>query len=42
MTEIEGQNSEILEVAPPAENQVNEVKEASQNQEPVNNQHPAC
>jgi hypothetical protein len=38
MTE-QNQNSEIQEVAPPVETQVNEVKEASQVQEPVTNQH---
>lgn len=39
MTEIENQNSETYEVAPQVENQVNEVKETSQVQEPVTNQH---
>jgi hypothetical protein len=39
MTEIENQNSEAREVAPPVETQVNEVKEAQQIQEPVTNQH---
>ncbi len=39
MTENESQNSEIQEVAPLVENQVNEVKETSQVQEPVTNQH---
>ena len=39
MTEIQGQNSEINEVAPPVETQVNEVKETNQVQEPVTNQH---
>lgn len=39
MTEIEDQNSEIQEVAPPVEAQVNEVKETQQVQEPANNQH---
>lgn len=39
MTEIENPNSEVQEVAPPVENQVNEVKETSQGQEPVTNQH---
>ena len=40
MTEIENQNSEIQEVAPQVEAQVNEVKEAqSPGQEPVTNQH---
>lgn len=33
------QNSEVQEVAPPVENQVNEVKETQQTQEPVTNQH---
>ena len=37
MTEIEDQNSEIQEVAPQAEPQVNEVRETPQ--EPVTNQH---
>ncbi len=39
MTDVQNQNSEVQEVAPPVEAQVNEVKEAQQNQEPVNNQH---
>jgi len=39
MTEIQDQNSGNIEVAPPVENQVNEVKEVQQVQEPVNNQH---
>jgi hypothetical protein len=39
MTEIQNQNSEVQEVAPPVEAQVNEVKEAQQSQEPVTNQH---
>lgn len=39
MTEIENQNSESLEVAPQVVNQVNEVKEAQNVQEPVTNQH---
>jgi molybdopterin-biosynthesis enzyme MoeA-like protein len=39
MTEIENQNSEVLEVAPQVENQVTEAKETQQSQEPVNNQH---
>jgi hypothetical protein len=39
MTEIENPNSEVQEVAPPVENQVNEVKETQQGQEPVTNQH---
>jgi hypothetical protein len=39
MTEIQGQNSEIVEVAPLVESQVNEVKEVQQAQEPVTNQH---
>jgi hypothetical protein len=39
MTEIENLNSEAQEVAPQVENQVNEVKEAQQAQEPVTNQH---
>jgi hypothetical protein len=39
MTEIQNQNSEKQEVAPPVENQVNEVKEVQQAQEPVTNQH---
>lgn len=40
MTEIENQNSEIQEVAPQVETQVNEVKETQQSaQEPVTNQH---
>ncbi len=38
MTE-EVQNSEMLEVAPPEQNQVNEVNEPHKVQEPVNNQH---
>lgn len=38
MTE-EVQNSEIPEVAPQEQQQVNEVKETQQNQEPVTNQH---
>lgn len=39
MTEIENQNSEVQEVAPQVENQVTEVKETQQNQEPITNQH---
>jgi hypothetical protein len=39
MTEIENQNSEVQEVAPQVETQVNEVKETQQGQEPVTNQH---
>jgi len=39
MTEIENQNSAVQEVAPPVENQVHEVKETQQIQEPVTNQH---
>jgi hypothetical protein len=39
MTEIQDQNSEFQEVAPPVETQVSEVKEPQQNQEPVTNQH---
>jgi hypothetical protein len=40
MTEIESQNSELQEVAPPVEMQVNEIRETQQQvQEPVNNQH---
>ena len=39
MTEIESQNSEVQEVAPQAETQVNEVKETQAIQEPVTNQH---
>lgn len=39
MTEIQNQNSEVQEVAPQVEGQVNEVKETQQNQEPVTNQH---
>ena len=39
MTEIQSQNSEVQEVAPQVEVQVNEVKETQQVQEPVNNQH---
>jgi hypothetical protein len=39
MTEIESQNSEVKEVAPPVETEVNEVKETTQTQEPVMNQH---
>lgn len=39
MTENENPNSEVQEVAPPVETQVNEVKETSQAQEPVTNQH---
>ena len=39
MTEIQNQNSEGQEVAPPVEAQVSEVKETSQVQEPVTNQH---
>jgi hypothetical protein len=38
MTE-EVQNSEVQEVAPPEQNQVNEVNETQKNQEPVTNQH---
>jgi hypothetical protein len=39
MTEIQNQNSEVQEVAPQVETQVNEVKEAQQHQEPVTNSH---
>jgi hypothetical protein len=39
MTETENQNSEVKEVAPQVESQVNEVKETQVVQEPVNNQH---
>lgn len=39
MTEIHDQNSEVQEVAPQVEAQVNEVKETQQHQEPVTNQH---
>ena len=39
MTEIQNQNSEVQEVAPQVETQVNEVKETQQHQEPVTNQH---
>ena len=39
MTENENQNSEVQEVAPPVETEVNEVKETTQTQEPVMNQH---
>jgi molybdopterin-biosynthesis enzyme MoeA-like protein len=39
MTENENLNSEVQEVAPQVENQVNEVKESQQVQEPVTNQH---
>lgn len=39
MTDVLNQNSEVQEVAPQVDNQVNEVKEAQQNQEPVTNQH---
>ena len=39
MTEIQDQNSEVQEVAPQAEEQVNEVKETQTVQEPVTNQH---
>jgi hypothetical protein len=39
MTEIENQNSEVQQVAPAVANEVNEVKEAQTNQEPVTNQH---
>jgi hypothetical protein len=39
MTEIENQNSEVQEVAPQVETQVNEVRESQQNQEPITNQH---
>jgi len=39
MTEIESQNSALMEVAPPVETQVNEAKEVQQVQEPVTNQH---
>ena len=39
MTEIQNQNSEVEEVAPQVEVQVNEVKETQQAQEPVTNQH---
>jgi hypothetical protein len=39
MTETMNQNSEVQEVAPQVETQVNEVKETQQVQEPVTNQH---
>jgi len=39
MTEIQNQNSEVQEVAPQVEVQVNEVRETQQVQEPVTNQH---
>jgi len=39
MTEIENQNSEVQEVAPQVETQVNEVNETQKVQEPVTNQH---
>jgi hypothetical protein len=39
MTEMHDQNSEVQEVAPQVEVQVNEVKETQQVQEPVTNQH---
>jgi len=39
MTENENQNSETQEVAPQVENQVHEVKETNQSQEPVTNSH---
>jgi hypothetical protein len=39
MTEIDTQNSEVQEVAPQGEVQVNEVNEPQRNQEPVTNQH---
>jgi len=39
MTETMNQNSEVQEVAPQVEAQVNEVKETQQQQEPVTNQH---
>ena len=39
MTETMNQNSEVQEVAPQVEAQVNEVREAQNNQEPVTNQH---
>jgi hypothetical protein len=39
MTETQIQNSEVQEVAPQVQPQVNEVKETQQAQEPINNQH---
>lgn len=39
MTDIQNQNSEVQEVAPQVEAQVNEVKETIQAQEPITNQH---
>jgi len=39
MTAIQNQDSEVQEVAPPVEAQVNEVKDVQPPQEPVNNQH---
>ena len=39
MTEIQGQNSEVQELATQAETHVNEVKETQNTQEPVTNQH---
>ena len=39
MTEINNQNSEVQEVAPLVDNQVNEVKKTQQVREPINNQH---
>jgi hypothetical protein len=39
MTETQTLNSEVQEVAPQVEAQVNEVKETQQAQEPINNQH---
>ena len=39
MTETMNQNSEVQEVAPQVEAQVNEVRETQNNQEPVTNQH---
>jgi hypothetical protein len=39
MTENENPNSVIQEVAPPVDNQVNEVKETQASQEPTTNQH---
>ena len=39
MTENDNQNSEVQEVAPQVETEVNEAREAQQQQEPVTNQH---
>jgi hypothetical protein len=39
MTEIQNQDSEVQQVAPAVETQVNEVKETQNQQEPVTNQH---